>query len=86
MDSAKVKTTYTLEEAFDYDAFSPALNREKVMRAVSLLLKWTADIGNRDVDGYIALGLANITDLCAKEMVQYRKERDDYMLPAPPTK
>jgi hypothetical protein len=66
----------TLEEAFDYFCIpegrnhsrNSPFNLERAVRAVAFLLHWQSDIGNEDVEGNSANGLAFILEKIAAQL------------------
>jgi hypothetical protein len=94
-----------LEDAFSYflepqGVDSEDFHMEQGIRAVSFLLQWQSDIGNRTIDGRIANGLGVILDnvaailavRCKRSFVQLRAElaaelaRDDVRRESQPTR
>jgi hypothetical protein len=66
--------TPTLAEAFTYNENGDDL--EKAIRASAFLLKWSAEGGNDEVDGYLAFGIAVALEKCAG-LVKRLFTRDD---------
>lgn len=56
----------SIESAFSYSQQHDTLDLEKCLRSVSYLLEWCSDVGNQEVDGFAAQGLAQIVKLAAE--------------------
>ena len=68
---------FTLAEAFDHE-LSEAVNLEKAVRAVGFLLHFCSDIGNRDVNGWLAEGLGHVLDFTANHFTYaFRAQQDE---------
>ena len=74
------EATFTLDQAFDC-AWQPGqqdpraldtLNVERAVRSVALLLDWASELGNTDVEGRTAGGLADVLNLAAERIAQVR--------------
>ena len=65
---------FTIEDAFDYLS-TPACNEselqnERCVRAVAFLLHYCSEVGNEEVQGFAAHGLAHILEKCASNMAR----------------
>lgn len=66
---------FTLEQAFDYlytpDGDERMVNIERAIRACAFLLHWATEMGNVDLKGGSATGLANILEHVAREVARH---------------
>jgi len=68
---------FTLEEAFDYDQSEYKTDAVKGVLAVAYLLESVSSLGNDEIDGRIAQGLAITLRYYAKNMNSYLAPAED---------
>jgi len=84
----KFRKQFTVAEAFDLffnfeddnNVLTP-LNCERSVRAVAFLLHWCSEIGNKDVGGFIAHGLADVLEYTADQFPYLKaqlEKREEY--------
>jgi len=66
----------TLSDAFmiNFDG----RDQERAVRAAALLLDWASDIGNKEVDGFLVMGISRVLYVAADRMVlQSRAQKEE---------
>jgi hypothetical protein len=76
----------SLEEAFTYTQSENTSDLEKALRSSAFLLKWSAEGGNEELDGYLAYGIAVALEKCAGQVKRLFSRDDIEKLGADPLK